>query len=44
MKELVSMNFVERRANRFFRNSFGTMLVEADNAAWFDTLQEGVKK
>lgn len=43
LKELVSMNFVERKANRFFRNSFGTMLVEADNGAWFATLQESEK-
>lgn len=43
LKELVELNFVERRANRFYRNSFGSAIVQADNDAWTDWLVEGKK-
>lgn len=43
LKELVALNFVERRANRFYRNSFGSGIVQADNDAWSDWLMKGSK-
>jgi len=43
LKELVALNFVERRANRFYRNSFGCSIVQADNEAWADYLSKGQK-
>lgn len=43
LKELVSMNFVERKGNQFFRNEFGFMLTHTDNEAWAASLMKGDK-